>query len=110
DSNGNCTSVTVGGNTTSLTYDYENRVTQITYPNSSTNTFQYNGLGLRVQKVDSNGTKNYVTDGAEVASPVLADGAATYTPGLSERRSSTSKFYHNDNLGSTRGITNSSHS
>ncbi len=37
---------------------------------------------------------------------MLADTNATYTPGLSERRGSTSKFYHTDALGSTRGITN----
>ena len=39
---------------------------------------------------------------------MLKDGAAVYTPGLSERRGTTSKFYHGDALGSTRGITNSS--
>ena len=31
-----------------------------------------------------------------------------YTPGLSERRGTTSKFYHGDALGSTMGITSSS--
>ena len=39
---------------------------------------------------------------------MLKDGAAVYTPGLSERRGTTSKFYHGDALGSTRGITNTS--
>ena len=68
-------------------------MTGITYPNSSTNSFQYNGLGLRVQKVDSTGTINYLCDGTEIASPVLADTNATYTPGLSERRSGSSKFF-----------------
>ncbi len=58
----------------------------ITYPPSATNSFQYNGLGLRTRKVDSAGTNNYVCDGTGVASPVLADSGATYTPGLSERR------------------------
>ncbi len=38
---------------------------------------------------------------------MLKDGAAVYTPGLSERRGSTSKFIHADALGSTRGITDS---
>ena len=63
-----------------------------------------------MQKVDSAGTFNYVCDGTTPASPVLKDGSAVYTPGLSERRGSTSKFYHGDALGSTRGITNSSQS
>ena len=108
DSNGNCTSVTVGSNVTTVAYDVENRVTSITYPSSATNTFAYNGEDLRTQKVDSSGTKNYVCDGSSPASAVLKDSAAVYTPGLSERRGSTSKFLHADALGSTRGITDSS--
>ncbi len=107
DSNGNCTSVTVGSSVTTLTYDVENRVTAITYPSSATNSFAYNGEDLRTQKVDSSGTKNYVCDGDSPASPVLKDGAAVYTLGLSERRGTTSKFLHADALGSTRGITDS---
>jgi RHS repeat-associated protein len=83
-----------GVGTTSLSYDYEGRVTQITYPNQSTNTFAYNGLSTRVSKVDSGGTKTYLRDGAGVTAPVLSDGAASYTPGISERRSSTTTFYH----------------
>jgi len=39
---------------------------------------------------------------------VLKDARAVYTPGISERASGTSKFYHADALGSTRGITNGS--
>ena len=108
DYNGNCTSVTVGSSVTYLTYDYENRVTGITYPSSATNSFTYNGEDMRMQKVDSAGTFNYLCDGTTPASAVLKDGSAIYTPGLSERRGSTSKFYHGDALGSTRGITNSS--
>ena len=112
DSNGNCTSVTVGSGmsavTTNLSYDYESRVSGITYPSSSTNSFKYNGNDLRVQKIDSSGTRNYITDGDSPAAAVLSDGLATFTPGLSERRSSTSSFYHGDALGSTRSQTNSS--
>jgi RHS repeat-associated protein len=73
-------------------YDYDSRVTQITYPNSSTNTFQYNGLSARSQKVDSAGTANYLRDGVAVTSPVLNDSSATYTPGISERRSGATTF------------------
>ena len=110
DANGNCKTVVSGTSTTTLTYDDENRVTGITYPSSATNSFTYNGLGLRVSKNDSAGAFAYVCDGTDVASAVLKDGAATYTPGLSERRGSTSKFTHKDALGSTRGITDSSQS
>ncbi len=114
DSNGSCTSVTVGSGmsavTTNLSYDYESRVSGITYPSSATNTFQYNGNDLRTKKVDSSGTRNYITDGDSPAAAVLSDGLATFTPGLSERRSSTSSFYHGDALGSTRSQTSSSQS
>jgi RHS repeat-associated protein len=61
-----------------------------------------------MQKVDSAGTANSLCDGMTPASAVLKDGSAVYTPGLSEHRGTTSKFYHGDALGSTRGITNSS--
>ncbi len=58
--------------------------------------------------VDSAVMFNYLCDGTTPASAVLKDGSAVYTPGLSERRGTTSKFYHGDALGSTRGITNAS--
>jgi len=80
-------------------------VTGITYPNASTNSFRYNASDLRVGKTDSGGVKTYTTDGDSPASPVLSDGSAVYTPGLSERRGGASKFYHADALGSTRGMT-----
>ncbi|KXK20797.1 MAG: RHS repeat-associated core domain protein, partial [Armatimonadetes bacterium OLB18] len=96
--------------TTTLAYDYESRITQITYPNQSTNTFAYNGLDTRVSKVDSTGSRTYLRDGAYVTDPVLSDGAATYTPGVSERRSGTTKFYHPDRLGTTERLTDTSES
>jgi hypothetical protein len=75
-------------------------VTTITYPNSSTNTFETNGLDTRVSKTDSAGTADYLRDGADVTDPVINDGTAYYTPGISERRSSSTKFVHSDQLGS----------
>ncbi len=59
----------------------------------------YNGLGLRVGKTDSTGTYSYVCDGASPGSPILSDGHATYTPGLSESRGGTSRYYADDLLG-----------
>jgi len=94
DSAGRTTSVVSGAGTTTLAYDYEGRISQITYPSTATNTFTYNGLDTRVGKVDSAGTSTYKRDGAGVTAPVLNDGSATYTPGISERRSSTTTFLH----------------
>ena len=39
---------------------------------------------------------------------MVSDGLATFTPGISERRSGVSKFLHQDYLGSTKQITSSS--
>ena len=97
-----------GGNTTSLSYDYEDRVTGITYPGGATNSFTYNGLDTRVGKVDSGGTKTFKRDGVGVTDSVLNDGAANYTPGVSERRSGTSKFYHGERQGTNALETNAS--
>ena len=110
DAAGRTTAVTVGSDTTTLAYDYESRITQITYPNQSTNTFAYNGLDTRVSKVDSTGTRTYLRDGVYVTDPVLSDGAATYTPGISERRSSATKFSHPDRLGTTERLTDTNQS
>ncbi|MBV6501977.1 MAG: hypothetical protein AKCLJLPJ_00018 [Fimbriimonadales bacterium] len=96
DAAGRVTSVTSSGQVTSLTYDYEDRVTSIAYPGGGANTFAYSGLGARVSKTDSTGSYTYRRNGSSVTSPVLSDGSAVYTPGISERRSGVSKFYHSD--------------
>ncbi|WKZ79902.1 MAG: RHS repeat-associated core domain-containing protein [Fimbriimonadaceae bacterium] len=94
DSAGRTTAVETSAGTTSLTYDYESRVTGITYPSQSTNSFTYNGLDTRVGMTDSGGSKTFLRDGVSVTSPVLSDGSADYTPAISERRSSSTTFYH----------------
>ncbi len=62
----------------------------------TTNTFAYNGFGARVSKTDSAGTTTYLRSGTSVVAPVVADSGAVYTPGISERRGSASRFYHGD--------------
>ena len=66
---------------------------------SATDTYTYNGLGLRVGKTDSTGSYSYVCDGTTPGSPVLIDGHTLYTPGLSENRGGTSVYYDFDRLG-----------
>src|SRR5262249_44991609 len=102
-------SVAVGNSTTSLAWDYNDKLTGITYPDNSTNSFVTNDLRHRVSKTDSAGPTTFLFDEEEG----LADTRADYTQGgfsglVSERASGTSKYYHADQLGSTRGITNSS--
>ena len=50
-------------------------------------------------KTDSSGSYSYVCDGTSPGSPVLSDGHALYTPGLSENRGGSSAYYSNDRLG-----------
>ena len=84
--------------TTTLAYDFESRVTAISGPGVS-NSFAYNGLDTRVGKVDSGGASTYRRDGAGVTAPVLSDGAAVYTPGVSQRRAGATTFDLSDRLG-----------
>lgn len=100
DANGNETSVTISGGTYRDTYDDEDRLTSILFPGGGTDTFTYNGLGLRTGKTDSTGTYAYVCDGTSPGAPVLSDGHALYNPGLSESRAGTLSFYDFDQLGS----------
>ena len=93
--------------TTSLTYDFESRVKSISGPGVS-NSFAYNGLDARVGKVDSGGTATYRRDGADVLAPVLGDGSAVYTPGVSQRRAGATTFDLSDRLGTASRQTNAS--
>jgi RHS repeat-associated protein len=97
--NGSRTSVTLSGSTSQAVYDDEDRLVSLSVPGGPTDTFVYNGLGLRVGKTDSTGTYGYICDGTAPGSPVLTDGYAIYTPGLSENRSGTTGYYDFDRLG-----------
>ncbi len=99
DLNGSETRISLGGYVYGFTYDDEDRLVQANYPGGVVDTFVYNGLGLRVAKTDSTGSYSYLCDGASAASPVLWDGHAVYTPGLSENRGGSSSYYENDRLG-----------
>ncbi len=88
------------GQTNTYTYDDEDRLTRLSQsPSGIVNTYVYNGLGLRVGMTDSQGTHIYLCDGTSPGSPVLSDGFAVYTPGLSEHRGGASLYYDNDRLG-----------
>ena len=82
-----------------MRWDDEDRQVGETLPSGQVGTFTYNGLGLRVGKTDSTGTYSYACDGASPGSPVLSDGHALYTPGLSESRGGVSTYAASDVLG-----------
>ncbi|MEW6104217.1 MAG: RHS repeat-associated core domain-containing protein [bacterium] len=105
DSNGNL----VKKDNTSYTYDYENRLTQITYPDKSTQTFTYCPLGKRIAKDNS----IFLYDDQDLIAEYDPQGTlkARYTFGLgidnpiSVRIGTQSYFYHLDGLGSVIFIT-----
>ena len=92
-------------------------------PDHHTDTYAYNGLGMRLTKTDPTGsysdptgsysdpTGSYsdLADGVAPASPVLSDGHTSFTPGISETVGSgsggyASRFYLADAQGNSRGL------
>jgi YD repeat-containing protein len=104
DANSRRTSMVTGSDTTSYGYDYEDRLTSVTPPGSSAITYVYNGLGSRVGR----GSEEYRRAGASAGSPLLADGSASYTPGLSERRGGQSSFFHWGSFGDPSALSDGS--
>jgi len=90
---GRTTSVVSSTGTTNIAYDFEERATSIVGPGVS-QTNLYNGLDKRVGSTTNSVARTYLRDGAYVTDPVLKDGAATYTPGVSERRGTTTTYLH----------------
>jgi RHS repeat-associated protein len=114
DSNGNTASKTTSGNTTNYTWDYENRLTSVTLPNSGgTVTFRYDPFGRRIEKISPTTTSIFVYDGDALTETVNASGStvARYTQGgnidepLAMQRGSTTDFYETDGLGSITSLT-----
>ncbi len=62
----------------------------------TTNTFAYNGFGARDSRTDSSGSNAYLRASSGLIGAIVADSGATYTPGLSEKRGTTSTYYHSD--------------
>jgi len=104
------------GQRTTNAWDGESRLTQMSLPSGAVDNFTYNGDGRRVQKVDSAGTTKYVWDGQNVLLETnvgnVVQAVHTLEPRLygnqvSQRRGTTSSYYHFDALGSTLGLTGS---
>src|SRR5438874_1619024 len=80
----------------------------------SSATYMYNGDGLRLSKTVSGTTQAFTWDEAEGLPSLLVDGTTNYVYGPSglplEQVSSGGKvtYYHHDQLGSTRALTNAS--
>jgi RHS repeat-associated protein len=117
DSNGNTLTKTVGSNTTSYTWDFENRLTSVTLPGSGgTVTFKYDPLGQRIYKSSSAGTSVYAysdydlieeTNSSGTAVARYAQGARVDEP-FAMLRSSATSYYNADGLGTVTSLANGS--
>ena len=113
DNAGNRTKVVDQNNvTTTFGYDESNRLTSY----GSMATYKYNGDGLRVSKTVSGSTTTQVWALPEGPPTVLKDGSANFVTGLgglpleqivTSGRTTSVYYYHLDQLGSTRVITDS---
>ena len=102
------------GSRTTTVWDYENRATSIQLPSGIRNTMSYEPEGLRVKLEESTGTKKFVwddqnylaeTDGTDDTQVVYTNEPRYYGNLISQRRGSTTSWYHFDALGSTRQLT-----
>lgn len=75
DTNGNTTSKIASSNTTSYAWDYENRLTSVTLPDSGgTVSFKYDPLGRRIYKQSPSATSIFAYDGANLIETVNGTG------------------------------------
>jgi RHS repeat-associated protein len=119
DTRGNRTGITPNpGQATTLAYDQANRLTA--YAAGSTTSYGYNGDGLRMCKVSGSftqpcaqtGSTQFVWDTASSLPLLLKDGTTSYVYGpgglpLEQVTSSATYYLHQDQIGSTRLITDS---
>ena len=115
DSNGNMLTKTVGADTTSYAWDFENRLASVSLPASGgTVTFKYDPLGRRVYKSSSGGTSNFAYDGADLIEETNASGTVvaryTQTEDIDEPiamlRSSATSYFEADGLDSVTSLSN----
>lgn len=117
-------SAVVGGSTTNYSYDAKGRrITSgssnltwsqanrlLTYGSSAS--YTYNGSGLRMSKTVSGQAEAFVWDVVDGLPLVLRDGSTAYVTGpaglpVEQINGSTVEYYQQDQLGSTRAITDS---
>ncbi len=117
DSNGNTLTKTVGSDTTTYAWDYENRLTSVILPGSGgTVSFEYDPFGMRIYKELGSAVSVYAYDGDNLIEETNSSGTAVarYAQGLkvdeplAMLRSSTTSYYDADGLGSVTSLANGS--
>jgi YD repeat-containing protein len=118
DYNGNTQTKVVGSNTTSYSWDFENRLSSITLPGSGgTVSFKYDPWGRRIYKSSSSGTSIYAYDGGSLIEETNSSGTSvaryaqnrTIDEPLAMLRSGSVSYYEGDGLdsGSITSLSNS---
>ena len=101
---------------TYYSYDQENRLTRIDYPDSDYSTYKYDALGRRIEKRDTDGAiSRYVYDGYNMVAEYDGNNnkVASYVQDLgvdspiSMYRGAEMYWYHKDALGSVYQLTDS---
>jgi RHS repeat-associated protein len=113
DANGNLIARSGSSGATTYTYDFENRLTGIGFPDGTSAAYQYDALGRRIEKNVNGTVTNYLYDGANILLGLDQNGAmlARYThgPGLDRMLTmevgSQTYFYHSDAIGSVAALT-----
>lgn len=103
------------GETTTYSYDYENRLIQVLTPNSQLITYKYDPFGRRIEKKVGTTITTYVYDNEDIIAEYNAGVTMTnrYTHGLgideplSIRTGGKDYYYHSDSLNSIKTITGS---
>jgi RHS repeat-associated protein len=116
DANGNLTQKMDSTGTWNYSWDYENRLKQVTRPDSTTVSYKYDALGRKIQRNKSTGgSTNYIYDGADVIKDINSDNSTVEYlngPGIDNKLRQTSSagtlYFSQDHLGSTRALTDSS--
>jgi len=115
DANGNRLTMVTGSNTTTYTWDYENRSTSVTLPGSGgTVSFKYDPFGRRIYKSSSTATSIFAYDGDNLVEETNSSGTAVarYSQGLNideplaVLRSGATSYYEQDTLGSVTSLSN----
>jgi RHS repeat-associated protein len=116
DANGNLTQKIDSSGTWAYSWDYENRLKQVTRPDSTTVSYTYDALGRRIQRSKSaGGSTNFIYDGSDVIRDINSDGSTVeYLNGsgidnkLRQTSSAGTVYFTQDHLGSTRALTDGS--
>jgi RHS repeat-associated protein len=114
DANGNRTSKINSSGTTTYTWDAENRLTQVTLPDSKTVTYNYDPFGRRVNKTVDGITTRYTYDSEDILFET-ANGSIgnvyVHGPGIDDPLALLDNkgpaYYHADGLGSIVALTDS---